>query len=208
MRPAANDSYRASFISSANSFVKLVSQIPADKWQVPALGVWKVKDLVGHASRALLTIDNYLGKQSGGPKIDDTVAYFIAVRNSGADPDEIARRGIEAGKALGSDPASYVKELADQTLALVSSSKDDTSVGTPWGTMTLADYIPTRTFELTVHSLDLAATLSLPYPEQMGPSIANACELAGRLAGRHPRAIEILFALTGRSEMARDISVL
>jgi hypothetical protein len=49
--------------------------------------------------------------------------------------------------------------------------------------MTLIDYLPTRTFELTVHSLDLARALGIESLAVLGPAVSACCELAGRLAG-------------------------
>jgi hypothetical protein len=58
--------------------------------------------------------------------------------------------------------------------------------------MPLAGYLPTRTFELAVQSLDLTRALRLDIPDALRPAIAASCELAGRLAGQLPTAPELL----------------
>lgn len=73
--------------------------------------------------------------------------------------------------------------------------------------MSLADYLPTRTFELTVHNLDLARAIGAPVPAAIGPAISEACGLAGRLAGCHPQAAELLLMLTGRTQLPTGLSV-
>ncbi len=198
---------RSCFSQSTRAFVELVAIIDPDKWEAPALGIWTVRDLVGHTSRALSTIESYLGKASG-PQLNGPVEYFLAAKAASVSPEEIAKRGVKAGEALGSSPYSMVQELAHRVTQKVEVSQDTALVGTPWGTMTLAGYLPTRTFELTVHSIDLAAAIDVSVPPLLSSSIARACELAGALAGRNSRALEILLALTGRSQLAKDITVL
>lgn len=207
MIPTNNESDRLCFSESAQVFSDLASAIPSKKWRISALGVWSVRDLVGHTSRALSTIESYLGKVSG-PPLNGPVEYFLAARAASVASEEIARRGIEAGAALGDYPATKVQELAHRIVKLVEISEDTCPVGTPWGTITLAGYLPTRTFELTIHGIDLAAAIGVPVPDRLGPSVSKACELAGALAGKHPMAIEILSALTGRSQLRNGITVL
>ncbi len=198
---------RSCFSESTRAFVELVAVIAPEKWEVSALGTWTVRDLVGHTSRALSTIESYLGTVAG-PQLSGPVQYFLAAKAANVAPEEIARRGVQAGEALGNSPYSTVQHLAQRVLEKVESSQDTTPVGTPWGTMTLAGYLPTRTFELTVHSIDLAAAIGVSVPALLGSSISKACQLAGALAGEHPRAVEILLALTGRSRLPRDVTVL
>ncbi|MHB8620474.1 MAG: maleylpyruvate isomerase family mycothiol-dependent enzyme [Chloroflexota bacterium] len=188
---------------AAAGFAELVAAVPPGGWERPALGVWSVRDLVGHASLALSTIEAYLNKTGTGAFLDGPVAYFPPRPGSPVDSEvrrardeAIAQRGREAGEALGEDPARAVAELASRVTALVAASPDDAPVATPAGPMTLAGYLPTRTFELAVHSLDLAGALDLDPPELLAPSMSASLELAGSLAARHPRAADLLLAHT------------
>lgn len=74
--------------------------------------------------------------------------------------------------------------------------------------MTLVDYLPTRTFELAVHGLDLARTLGLPTPASLAPGIAASLELAGAIGARLPTAGDLLLLLTGRTGLPGGLSVL
>lgn len=83
-------------------------------------------------------------------------------------------------------------------LDLVDRSSDDAVVTTPAGTTTLVSYLPTRSFELVVHSLDLAAALHVHPPGQLHQPIAGCLQLAIALAARRPESAQVLLALTGR----------
>jgi Mycothiol maleylpyruvate isomerase N-terminal domain len=131
-----------------------------------------------------------------------------------ADPDArqrrdaaIAERGRSSGAALGDDPAAAVKKLSRRVTALVNASPEDAPLATPMGMMTLAGYLPTRTFELTVHSLDLARALHRTAPASLKPAITASCELAGSLAGQLPAAPELLLLLSGRGGLPQGVSV-
>ena len=133
--------------------------------------------------------------------------YFLAVRGA-TSPAAIAQRGRETGEALGEDPAAAVRELVQRVTALVRNTQDDALVATPAGAMTLIDYLPTRTFELAVHTLDLARALGLPPPAALAPAVAASLELAGAIGSRLPSAGDLLLLLTGRTGLPENLSVL
>jgi uncharacterized protein (TIGR03083 family) len=198
---------RSAFAAATSAFLALTHRVRPDAWEQQGLGVWTVRDLVGHTSRSLVTIEAYLGKPSPGEPLDDPVAYYHAAQAVLADKDAVAQRGRDAGAAMGDDPPSYLNALAQRVLAMVDASPDDVPVGTPLGTMTLGGYLPTRVFELAVHSLDLARALNLDPPQSLGPAVGKACELVGRLAASSPHADEFLLALTGRTALPAGFSV-
>jgi hypothetical protein len=174
-----------------------------------------VRALVGHTSRALSTIETYLGKETAGPRMQGPVAYYLRVLSMVTDPDErrrldasIAERGREAGAALSDDPALGVSQLVERVVGLVGRTPADALLATPAGTMTLADYLPTRTFELTVHSLDLARCTDIEVPRGLLPAVASSCVLAGELAGRLPSAPDLLLLWCGRTGLPDHLTVL
>lgn len=202
------DTRRSCFQSAATALVELVDQIPLDAWDRCALGVWSVRDLVGHTSRALSTVESYLAKTADGDRLDGPVNYFLAIGESLADPDAVAQRGRDAGAALGQDPAAAIHDLVNRVSTLVNETPDDAPVATPVGTMTLANYLPTRTFELAAHGLDLTRALGLRTPSAMSPAISASLELAGTLGGQQSSAPELLLLLTGRDGLSEHLSVL
>ncbi|MDP9392978.1 MAG: maleylpyruvate isomerase N-terminal domain-containing protein [Actinomycetota bacterium] len=103
----------------------------------------------------------------------------------------MAQRGREAGAALGADPAAAVQQLVARVLARVDAAEQDVLVATPVGVMRLGDYLPTRTFELTVHTCDLAAALGQPLDVPQVAAV-DSCTLLGELAARAGRAGPLL----------------
>lgn len=149
-----------------------------------------------------------------GPELADAVAYFQAAQPSGDDRERrrldavIEERGREAGAALGDDPGADLRDLTTRVLALVERSADDEPVATPFGQMTLTTYLPTRTFELAVHGLDLARAVRRDVPTGLLPGIRASCDLAGRLAGSSPAAPDLLLLLVGRAGLPEGLSAL
>lgn len=212
----ATDDYRTPYRSAAIAFCELVEGIPRDRWASPALGEWNVRGLVGHTSRALSTVEEYLvAPVAGGRVLTDAVEYFVDMLPETDDEDArvrrhagIAERGRKAGEDLGEHPATVVRQLADRVLALVDVTPDNALLATPAGPMTFSGYLPTRTFELTVHGLDLSRALHVTAPPALSIGVALSCELAGRLAARRRDAADFLMMLTGRSGLPGGPSVL
>ena len=129
--------------------------MPDDAWTNEALGVWNVRDLVGHTSRAILLVEEY--------------ATEGTTRSGFGTPDEIAERGRQAGQALGDDPV----EGADARSRIVSSNSWNACRTTIRCTRRAACVrsratSPTRVAELTIHTIDVANALGVdadPPPE-------------------------------------------
>jgi hypothetical protein len=208
--PSARDEIRDHFRLAAEGFVTVVGLIPPDSWDRPGLGVWTVRDLAGHASRALLTVETYLDPLTvtDRPALAEAVAYFQAPGSGLVDPETIAERGRQAGAALGDEPAPAVSVIAERVLAVVRRSADDAVVETRVGSMTLIGYLPTRTFELVVHSLDLVAATGVAVPTEFAEPVAACLQLAARLAATRPDPGQVLLALTGRRPLPDGFSVL
>jgi uncharacterized protein (TIGR03083 family) len=210
MDPMDTHRIKSDYLGAAAAFLELIRQVPETAWSQPALGEWDVRGLAGHASRALTTVETYLEAPgtapAAGKRVDGPVAYYLAVRNS-TTPDAIAQRGRETGDALGKNPAEAVQDLVQRITILVRHTPDEALVATPAGTMTLIDYLPTRTFELAVHGLDLARALGFEPPPSLTPAVAASLELAGAIGARLPSAPELLLLLTGRSGLPNNLSV-
>ena len=176
------------------------------RWAEPGLGEWDVRALVGHTSRSLLTVEAYLARPADAVELGSAVAYFRATSAMAAGA-AVAERGREAGVALGADPAASVADIADRVLALVRSADGGEQVTTIAGGMRLADYLPTRTFELTVHTADLATALGVP-ADVPATAAAQALRLVAGLAVSDGLAGPLLLALTGRSGLPAGFSVL
>lgn len=193
------------FSEAASWFVGTVGLV-GGRWAQPGLGEWDVRSLVGHTSRALLTVEAYVARPASSVALDSPVAYFEATRALSTDP-KVAARGREAGEALGTDPAAALQSIAARVVLLVSSCSGDEMVTTIAGGMRLADYLPTRTFELVAHTIDLASALGLPLDVPPGPA-QQALELVSALAVGSGVAGPLMRAALGREGVPEGFSVL
>jgi uncharacterized protein (TIGR03083 family) len=198
---------REAYEIATGVFVNTVEQVGPTQWEQPGLGVWTVRDLVGHTSRALLTVEMYLAKPATQREVIRPVDYFLRAQASLADPGSVAVRGREAGIALGPDTIAAVQDIAARVLAQVKTVSDEALVSTPVGGMRLLDYLPSRIFELAVHTLDIAA--ALPVTVTLPESVATvALHLLVDLALQPDKAAALLLAATGRRALPAGFSVL
>ena len=196
---------RRAFADAADWFVATTALV-GDRWDRPGLGEWDVRALVGHTSRSLLTVEMYLARPAPAVEVASPADYFRATRAAAADPS-VAARGRDAGTALGDDPAVAVAEIAARVLALVHTRDGTELVSTIAGGMRLQDYLPTRTFELAVHTADLARALGAPL-DVPATAAAQALHLVAELAAADGVAGPLLLAATGRPGLPAGFSVL
>ncbi|WP_297372631.1 maleylpyruvate isomerase N-terminal domain-containing protein [Cryobacterium sp.] len=189
----------------------------SDVWAQVGLGEWTVRDLVGHTSRALLTIETYLDlaadKDAAGTiapvEVISPAAYFERALAAGT-PELIAQRGRETAATLGARPATAVAALAARVLARVAALDGYEPADTPAGRIRIAEYLPSRTLELTVHTSDLLQSQGVPAAEQTVPEAAAAATLQvlADLAARQGVAAPLLRAATGRAPLPAGFTVL
>jgi uncharacterized protein (TIGR03083 family) len=199
------DASRQAFSDAAKWFVRTAALV-GDRWDRPGLGEWDVRALVGHTSRSLVTVETYLARPAAAAEMASAADYFRATRAAAAGP-AVAARGRDAGTALGAHPAAAVAEIAARVRALVDSQDGSELVTTIAGGMRLGDYLPTRTFELVVHTADLATALGVP-PDVPATSAAQALHIITDLAVADGLAGPLLLAATGRPGLPVGFSVL
>ena len=172
----------------------------------PGLGEWTVRDLVGHTSRSLITIEEYLTDETTGDvDLPTAEAYYAAARD--VDHARVAERGRDAGAALGDDPIGSVADLARRVPALVAAAAHEARLHTPFGSIVLAEYAVTRTFELMVHTCDLLRALGRPADPPVDAA-RSALRLVAELTAANGRAGEALLALTGRTGLPEGFTAL
>lgn len=196
------------FASAAMSFAALVHEIPAGAWGEPGLGEWDVRSLVGHTSRSLTTVRSYLRTTAKRVDITTPEEYYVRVTPSalGIDPADVAERGRQAGRELGDDPAAAVDELVSGVMSDLA-SVDNPVIEVIGGLgIRLHTYLPTRTFELGVHGMDIARAVGIPF-QLPTAALTEAVEVATRTAVATGHGESLLLALTGRSPLPQDFSV-
>jgi uncharacterized protein (TIGR03083 family) len=196
---------RTAFVEATRWYQEVLAQV-GDRWSEPGLGEWDVRALAGHTSRSLLTVETYLGQPAEAVDIASTAAYYEVTRQIAAGP-AVAERGREAGRALGDDPVAAVAQIASRVLPLVAGLSGTELLTTIAGGMRLADYLPTRVFELVVHTADLAVALGVPAEPPPGPA-ALALGLVSELAIAGGHAATLLLAATGRSGLPSGFTLL
>ena len=183
------------FVAAADWVARLVGSLPTENWDRPGLGDWDLRALVGHTSRSLVTVLTYLGTHADRVEMESPLSYIAAV--SRVDHSAVVDRGRQAGRDLGDDPVARFAELRREAEAAARAADLDRPVVTIAGGMRIRDYLPTRTFELIVHGLDIARAVQVDAAPPAGP-LATALRLAAdaALTGGHGAAL--LLALTGR----------
>ena len=196
---------RETFAEAARTFVALVRRIPEDRWNGPGLGEWNLRALVGHTSRSLVTVETYLGQPVETEEVPTPAAYYVAI--AGIDHAAVVGRGLEAGRALGENPAEFVNVLAERVLAQVDTTGNPL-MHTAAGGMHLETYLSTRTLELVVHSLDIAAALpDIEPPEFSDKLLSEVARVAATAAVLQGRGVELMLALTGRASLSPSFSI-
>jgi uncharacterized protein (TIGR03083 family) len=195
---------RAAFDESTQAFVTTVRAVPDDLWDAPgALGEWTVRELTGHALRALTTVETYLAVEPavGARTVADTGEYFHIALGDPAMHRGVAERGRQAGAGL-ADPPGQVEDVAQRVQALVASTGDDDPIASPAGTMVFSEYLSTRVVELAVHTLDLQRATN----QVTAMSPATAQVVLGVLV-QMADPVRLTLALTGRQPLPADHNV-
>jgi hypothetical protein len=134
--------------------------------------------------------------------------YYARVNPSalGLDPADVAERGRQAGRDLGDDPAATVDELFSRVLGELSAAGNPLIQVIGGAGIRLNTYLPTRTFELAVHGLDIARAVDISFtlPADV---LEEATVLAARIAAASSQGETVLLALTGRTELPPSFSV-
>lgn len=199
--PVVLDGFRV----AADHVVALAATVPPGKWDDPALGGWTVRSLVGHIGRALSTVVDYLARPAAVQSVPSTADYYLLAAEQ-VDAEAVRVRGEQAGAELGDHPAAALAEMRDRALQALAQT-DDPLVTTVVGGMLLSHYLPTRTFELVVHGLDLARAIGHPAFVPAG-ALREALSVATELAVLRGHGETVLLAMTGRSALASGFSVL
>ncbi|GLK16061.1 maleylpyruvate isomerase N-terminal domain-containing protein [Herbiconiux flava] len=197
----------AAFLHSATAFHALVARIPDDAWETVALGEWSLRSLVGHTTRAILTVESYLRLDDPGfENVPDAEHYYSRVYRDLTDPAAVAARGVEAGVWLGDDPAQAVADALGRAMALVDAAPAERIVSIGGLGIALPEYLRTRVFELVVHSIDITRATGIPHG-QPAACVAATLALAAGVAATRGDAEQLLLALTGRGTLPAGYTV-
>ncbi len=201
-----NTEVRDAFRASVLQLVDVVGRIPADGWGKPGLGEWNVLELVAHVMRAVEGPVVYSG-QVRPVDMEGAATYYLQAM---AAPDihaQVAERARQSTATLGDDPATAARAIAEGALAAIEQMDDDAPVSTPFGTVRLIDYLPTRVLEVVVHAMDIAGAVGV---EVAPPEAAQHVSLAllGEIAVAQSEGTTLMMALCGRHPLPTGYNVL
>ncbi len=186
----------SAYEEASGFLVAAAGLVPQGAWGRPALGEWTVRELVGHANRAHLLIEEYLLRPVAEEPPD--AVYWS--------PQSIAARGRAAVVLLGDDPLGAVRAAGASAVRRVRSTSGDAFLGSPARHQTLAEYLPSRVAELTVHTLDLVRALGLGLAAPSGALAVSLQEVMGRALSRG-QGEQVLMAVCGRGTLPTGFSV-
>lgn len=186
----------AAFSSAADFLVVVVDRIASPDWARPGLGSWDVRELVAHANRGMTTVEQYLTDPMDPASVPADYAT----------PESVAARARASVAALGDDPSATVRQTRDRVVPLIARTPMDAVVGSPFGHTSLGAYLPSRTAELTTHSIDIADALGIEV-EVPGDALAETLRSVTNLAVAKGHGREVLRALSGRATLPPGFSV-
>ncbi|MFJ3161438.1 maleylpyruvate isomerase family mycothiol-dependent enzyme [Streptomyces kanasensis] len=163
-----------------------VARLTPEQLALPTrLGEWTVRELAAHVAMVLRSVIR--GVAMPEPSVRDVVLldWPAATRQYAAAVDEDTRELAEA--AVGPDglPELYAR-TAEEFAAALADAPGDRLIVTRFGGMPLADFLVTRTVELTVHTDDLNAVTGLAVPHDRQALATCTRVLADALALKAP----------------------
>ena len=197
---------RNAFRESVQQFVDVVERISPDAWDKPGLGEWTIRELVAHVVGMIDGIAAYAGPPAPFGA-ESATAYYVQAMSTPRIHEQITERARERVSLLGDDPAKAARAIADRTLAAIEVLDDAVPMVTPFGTLRLVDYLPTRVLEVVIHTLDVAHIAEVSV-EPTRNALAVTLALLGEIAVERGDGAIAMLALSGRRALPGGFNVL
>lgn len=202
-RPLDSDDMAGqAFLRAADSARTLLDHPDlAAHWDGPSsLEAMTTAELCGHLTRAVKLVSSYLDQPGTQPPVD-APGYFLSFQ-SPVPPDlgsdsatAIRSRGGEAA-AGGLEVLRQTWDEARQSLSQRLALEDGRRLLAVLGsTMSVDDYLVTRTVELVIHADDLAAGLGAPTPEFDDEVLQVVVSCLWDIARRRSQPMDIIRAM-------------
>jgi uncharacterized protein (TIGR03083 family) len=199
---------RDAYKHAIDFFVATAYKVRPEQWAMPGLGEWTVHDLVGHTARAMLTVQQFAASDPNATAdIPTSVDYYQRAFVGEGTNERIAERGRQTAESLGPDLPAAVTTISAEVSALVDTLPDDHVFATLIGGIRLVDYLPTRTVELVVHTLDIQAATGIA-GEPPRDAMLTTLRLLAELAIDSPHAGRLALLATGRDAWGGPFTVL
>lgn len=196
---------RTAFDHLAETYIRLAGDLTPEQLELPGLGEWNVRELLGHGIRAFSTAGTYL---DADPVVDFTMysagEYYRRALSGGPSLHaDVAARGRAAGDALRDDMLGVVRSILESACARVGLASDEAMVNTPMGQLSLLVYLATRIVEAGVHLLDLQRAIGIH--AHLDPTVAEIAVLTLVDAGDID---QVILGLTGRVGFPTGFNIL
>ncbi len=198
---------RLAYRQAAVCFLETAGRVRPEQWGAPGLGVWTVRDLVGHASRSITRVEEFGVRRAESIDITSAVHHYRRSLRQPSDDERVAERGRIAGRELGDDPLATMNADWARAEPVLDATDEDTVIDYDNGGIRFGDYLETRIFELTVHTLDLANAIGIevePSREALGVTL----QLLAALAVESGRGASLALSGTGRGPLPDGYTVL
>ncbi|WP_282694669.1 maleylpyruvate isomerase family mycothiol-dependent enzyme [Streptomyces sp. CC208A] len=178
---------RAAVLAQAAHVRDAVFALPSEAYGRPTrLGDWTVRELVAHLTMVLASLSRKLTEPEPARAELALLDWPLATAAGAAGIDEDTRARVT------DDPAGQYERTRAEFEERLAAAPDERLVPTRFGAMTLADFLVTRTVELTVHTDDLAAATGAEIPYDRQALAACTRLLADALAAKAPGgAVEV-----------------
>jgi uncharacterized protein (TIGR03083 family) len=203
---------RDDFLDTAGVAVDLLAEPAiADAWERPsALEGYTVAGLAGHLAGQIFFVLQVMAEPVPEQEPVSLLEYFARADWIDAPPDApVHERFRRISAALAEDGAEILAERAAHAVADLRESLPAAPARTmrlpTWGdwSISLDDFVVTRTMELVIHVDDLAVSAQIPTPDLPKPAVETVVDLLARLAVRRHGATHVLRALS-RAERAPE----
>ncbi len=198
---------RLAYRQAVVCFLETATKVQPEQWDAPGLGVWTVRDLVGHASRSITRVEEFGVRRAESIDITSAVHHYRRSLRQPSDDERVAERGRIAGRELGDDPLATMNADWARAEPVLDATDEDTVIDYDNGGIRFGDYLETRIFELTVHTLDLANAIGVevePSREALGVTL----QLLAALAVESGRGAPLALSGTGRGPLPDGYTVL
>lgn len=193
------------FTAECTACEQTLHRVPHDAWARPALGEWTLHELAAHLVRQADRLDVYGAAPTPEAQhpVADRASYFDGTADLAAD---VAQRARVQGEGV--PPAEWPQRFGSAWRASAARFGDigpERLVPTIRGPMVALEYLATRVLEITVHHMDIRATLDLPPTPTPEAGRLTMAILEARLGQPRPRAMgRTRFILTATGRLATD----
>lgn len=198
---------RLAYRQAVACFLETAGKVQPEQWDTPALGVWSVRDLVGHANRSITRVEEFGVQRAPAVDITSAAHHYRRSLQQPSDNERVAERGRISGQELGDDPLATMNADWSRAEPVLDATDEDTIIAYDNGGIRFGDYLETRIFELTVHTLDLANAIGIEV-EPPREAMAVTLQLLAALALESGRGATLTLSGTGRGPLPKGYSVL